>query len=193
MKPGWQCIDVGANFGYFTVLLADLVGLTGHVEAWEPSEELQRCLAHTLELSGMRERVTPMHCAAGHVAGSAFLCRQGNDYASAVVRGESEDQDAEQVPMHPLASTRLKSVDFVKLDAEGMEFEAWVGLGDIRPKAALIEWTPSRYESPAAFMAMLRSQGYTIGRVNSAGDVDGPGDDLLEVKGTEMLWVERSA
>ena len=37
IQPGMVAIDVGANFGYYTVLMADLVGPEGHVFAVEPN------------------------------------------------------------------------------------------------------------------------------------------------------------
>ena len=33
IQPGWRCVDVGANVGYFTLLMADAVGPDGRVAA----------------------------------------------------------------------------------------------------------------------------------------------------------------
>src|SRR5580700_7501265 len=37
-RPGDYVIDGGANIGFFTVLLSKLVGLDGHVLAFEPGQ-----------------------------------------------------------------------------------------------------------------------------------------------------------
>src|SRR5262245_55869313 len=36
-SPGAWCLDIGANHGYYTVLMADAVGRHGHVLAVEPN------------------------------------------------------------------------------------------------------------------------------------------------------------
>lgn len=42
VQPGWRCVDVGANVGYFTLLMADLVGPEGAVLAVEPIKLMLR-------------------------------------------------------------------------------------------------------------------------------------------------------
>lgn len=37
LKPGDHFLDVGANYGYFTLLAAEIVGQSGKVEAYEPA------------------------------------------------------------------------------------------------------------------------------------------------------------
>lgn len=197
VKPGWHCLDVGANFGYFTILLADLVGESGRVEAWEPSPALFRCLEPTVALSGFGARVAIVACAAGTEIGpeTRYLVRRGHDYASATIRTQyvaTSRHAQEPVKERRLESvTALERVDFVKLDVEGMEPEAWASLGEKLPQAALIEWTPTRYAEPRAFLDTLRAQRYSIGRVDPQGDVIPAGDELLEAQGSEMLWIER--
>ena len=39
IRPGWACVDVGAHLGYFTLLLAHLVGKVGKVFAFEAHPE----------------------------------------------------------------------------------------------------------------------------------------------------------
>src|SRR5436853_284660 len=40
LRPGMVAIDVGANYGYYSLLFAALVGDTGHVYAIEPNPEI---------------------------------------------------------------------------------------------------------------------------------------------------------
>jgi hypothetical protein len=95
--------------------------------------------------------------------------------------------------------SELDRIDFVKIDAEGMEPDVWQSLGEKRPEAALIEWTPRKYKDAAGFLNTILYWGYRIGRVNQHGDVDPVGkmgDDvsaLLAEPGWQALWLERSA
>lgn len=205
VKKGWSCIDVGANFGYYTVLLADLVGVkegTGYVEAWEPSQDLLRRLRKTLELNGLDARVDLVECAASSQRGTVRLERQPNRYGSAKVR----PADGGQVLEHSgalVTSLRLdekwpkdQPVDFVKIDAEGHEPEIWQGMTEVLargwPKAMLMEWSPSLYSDPGSFGAMILGSGFSIGVVNGEGNVTPTTvADLLAVKGHADLWLER--
>ena len=53
LTPGWACIDVGANHGYYTLLMADAVESTGRVCAIEPNPQLAERLALTLEVKSV--------------------------------------------------------------------------------------------------------------------------------------------
>ncbi len=57
VQPGWVVYDVGANIGYITLLLAQAVGETGYVYAFEPLPENLPRLQRNLELNGLGGRV----------------------------------------------------------------------------------------------------------------------------------------
>ena len=40
LKPGMVAIDVGANVGYFSMLMAERVGSAGRVQAFEPNPSM---------------------------------------------------------------------------------------------------------------------------------------------------------
>jgi FkbM family methyltransferase len=58
LRPGDVAFDLGANAGYFTLLMASLVGVTGHIHCFEPNPPLTTMLAESITLSGYQERVT---------------------------------------------------------------------------------------------------------------------------------------
>jgi FkbM family methyltransferase len=53
LKPGDIAVDVGANIGFFTVLMGKLVGPTGKVHAFEPHPENVRRLHRNLVLNDL--------------------------------------------------------------------------------------------------------------------------------------------
>jgi len=194
VKRGWQCIDVGAAFGYYTLLLAELGA--AKIEAWEPNPRLTRCLDQTLALNGLTATVTVQAFAAevGYV--SRYLAGQLRDYGSGRLITDYEPGGPivqAMVQGRPIGKvTTVDCLDFVKLDAAGMEPEAWQSLGAKLPQAALIKWTPSRYGDPGMFLGVLREQGYRIGRVTAQGDVDKvSGDELVGAADAMALWLER--
>jgi FkbM family methyltransferase len=52
VRPGDVVLDIGANIGLHTALLADLVGPAGHVHAFEPQHDLLYALQRTAEYAG---------------------------------------------------------------------------------------------------------------------------------------------
>jgi len=62
---GMNAIDVGANFGYYTILLGALVGETGHVVAVEPAPATAAMLRRSVELNGFQKFTTVVEAAAG--------------------------------------------------------------------------------------------------------------------------------
>ncbi|HYH83501.1 MAG TPA: FkbM family methyltransferase [Longimicrobium sp.] len=58
VRPGGTVVDVGANHGFFTVLLALLVGEGGRVEALEPNPVVAAALDEVLGRNGVAERVS---------------------------------------------------------------------------------------------------------------------------------------
>src|SRR5580704_18481859 len=53
LKPGMTVFDVGANFGYYTVLFGQAVGATGQVVAIEPVPATASVLRRTIALNGL--------------------------------------------------------------------------------------------------------------------------------------------
>src|SRR6266481_1911926 len=52
VRDGMVAIDIGANFGYYTILLAALVGERGHVYAIEPAPATAVMLRRSVQLNG---------------------------------------------------------------------------------------------------------------------------------------------
>lgn len=52
LRRGAVVADVGANLGYFTLLMADLTGAEGHVLSFEPNPELAQRVRKSIEING---------------------------------------------------------------------------------------------------------------------------------------------
>ena len=52
LRPGWHCLDIGANHGYYTLIMADAVGQHGRVAPVEPTPRLAELLRQTLDVNG---------------------------------------------------------------------------------------------------------------------------------------------
>ena len=55
VRPGSNVLDIGANIGFYTSLLSDLIGSEGHVHAFEPEPTNFK---HLSAITGERKNVT---------------------------------------------------------------------------------------------------------------------------------------
>lgn len=58
MKDGAVVLDVGANFGYYTLLMSDLIGPSGKCIAFEPNPGVAAKLRKTIAINGFESRAT---------------------------------------------------------------------------------------------------------------------------------------
>jgi FkbM family methyltransferase len=135
VKPGDTVIDVGAHIGYFTLLLAALVGPKGRVFAFEPHpDNYQRLLQH-LAINGLTN-VTPFHMAVGHKCGVVDLwVNRDNDGGHAlfdVGMIAANTKSAAHPQRYPVWMTTLDTVcpthaALMKMDIEGSEHNVMKG------------------------------------------------------------------
>ena len=177
VRPGDTVLDIGANVGAHTLPLAQLVGPTGRIFAFEPTrfafEKLQRNLMLNPELVPRvtLQQVALMESATvpvpEHIYSSWPLDTQESLHA--VHGGQLQDTDgaAAQTLDQVVAAAGVARVDFVKLDVDGHEPQVLAGaLGTLRrfkPKI-LIEWAPYLFEGRDSLLdsalEALRSLGY---------------------------------
>ena len=122
LQPGMRAVDVGANFGIYTSLLARGVGPGGRVWALEPASSTLECLAETIALNSFSQ-VDAVRIALSDRAGTARLgIDRNSELNSLAVRA---GQPTEEVPLATLdgfaAAAGAANIDFLKLDAEGEE------------------------------------------------------------------------
>jgi len=124
IQPGQKVIDIGANYGVYTVSIAQAVGPSGHVWAFEPASATAGFLGESLAANGFGN-VTLERCALSGVAGSARLSVHSHAELNALIRDAGSTEPAETVPLVTLDGYAEKAgwpdIDFVKMDAEGEE------------------------------------------------------------------------
>jgi FkbM family methyltransferase len=164
VAPGMHVADIGANFGYYSLLMADLVGPAGRLLAVEPNPPVADTLKRTLELNGFASRSTVVAAAAGSGEGEGrLMVPVGEPKNAALVSRAAPNDDGSlvAVPIHSLDMLLrdFPRVDFLKIDAEGAEEDIILGLGQVierwRPRIVL-EFNPGRCRDPQGLLVRLR-------------------------------------
>jgi FkbM family methyltransferase len=133
-------IDVGANFGTYTLGLAPTVGPLGKIHAFEPQRIIFNMLAGSIALNSL----TNVYChnvAIGGHKGSIEVpqfdysmplnfgsIEFGAEQCEQLTQNRMHDPErVEHVPVVTIDSFSFKRVDLMKIDAEGMELEVLAG------------------------------------------------------------------
>jgi FkbM family methyltransferase len=165
VKPGWSVVDVGANHGYYTLLLADLVGPEGKVAAIEPNPHLCSLLARSVAVNGFGG-IVEVHeeAAVGEDDQSLSFYVPENEPKNARIVQSGFDAPAEgsvlSISGRSLANTLAAwpRVDFLKIDVEGAEEAVIAGLESILVRDhpdMVLEFNAGRCTEPAAFLERL--------------------------------------
>ncbi|MFX0138469.1 MAG: FkbM family methyltransferase [Candidatus Hodarchaeota archaeon] len=126
IKPKQTCIDVGASFGWYTVLMSKHVGEGGHVYSFEPipptfkvlekNVQLNDCKNVTLSNTGLDETngQKDFYIAEVGVSGSMKLHTYDKSYDKFRCQCQKLDDYC--------SKKNVQHVDFIKADIEGAEF-----------------------------------------------------------------------
>ena len=125
LKPGDTALDIGANFGLYTILAAKQVGREGRVLAFEPNPNSLRYLRLNILLN-RQSHIEVVPVALSNEEGETeFICVSQGAYSALKVAETPGTTSAIRVRQTTLdaiaAAESLYLVDFVKMDAEGAE------------------------------------------------------------------------
>jgi FkbM family methyltransferase len=143
VKEGDIVVDLGANIGYFTLLAAKLVGKKGKVFAFEPEPKNFNYLTKNIKLNNYTNVVLEQKAVsdrAGKI--KLFLCPYDSGHHTinqpngieAYRLGRSGDVtsiDIETVTLDGYLKGEVDRVDVIKIDVEGAEMLALLGMDGI--------------------------------------------------------------
>jgi FkbM family methyltransferase len=137
LKPGMVAVDVGANVGWHTLLMARQVGSAGRVLAVEANPSVRQRLALHVAINGLSQvEILPYALAASAGRLSFFGpaeddAESGNGHVVAEAAGAKRPTGLIEVEARTLdsvvESTRLTCLDLIKIDVEGYEWPVLQG------------------------------------------------------------------
>lgn len=135
VTSGMTVLDIGANQGFYTILMAQKVGPRGKVIAFEPAPGEFSKLRWNVRINRCRNVVPePVALSSRDGLADMFVCLDGFGSLSSLRRPAGDMKGRiklTQVPITTLDSyvrqKNIASVDFMKIDAEGGELEILKG------------------------------------------------------------------
>jgi FkbM family methyltransferase len=180
IRPGERFLDIGANVGYFTVLLAKAMpGIT--IDSVEPDPDNLRALEFNLWVNRVEAQIWPLalddtdrhlllsgnqtnlgDLRVGRLAGS------NGSAPSQVEEGLDEQWAVPSASGNEVFAGR--SFDVIKIDVQGWEFAVLDGLTDVLDRSPgvriVAEFQPgilrSQHRVPTDVLASYRSNGYRL-------------------------------
>ncbi len=177
LGPGDTFVDVGAHWGYFSLLAADLVGAEGRVLSIEADPRIFRTLSRNAALNGLPQ-LEVVHLAAAGSEGTITLDgyeEEGDNWgiskiaaANHMLDGKNSFQVRARAVDDMLDERAVGRVDLLKMDIEGAEDFALDGMQrgirDGRYQRILLELHPAELaqhgKSAAGVLTRLRAAGY---------------------------------
>ena len=131
--PGDRCLDVGANYGWYTLLLSHLSGTAGEVHAFEPVPETFRMLRRNFETAGSPPNIVLNNMGVADAPGRASMhvfagLPNGHSSLSDMGRKDFYAVECELITLDEYLGNRPgPPIRFVKCDAEGGELKVLWG------------------------------------------------------------------
>jgi FkbM family methyltransferase len=128
LLPGMTVVDVGANYGIYSLVSASLVGSDGKVIAFEPASSTADYLTRSMQLNGF-ENVRLFRCALSDHSGETSLFLSDNSELNSLqpTKGGRTETVLLRTLDDCLEEAGVTVPDFVKLDAEGEEARVLCG------------------------------------------------------------------
>lgn len=124
LAAGQTAIDVGANYGVYTLSMATLVGHSGRIYAFEPDTATAGMLGASLAANGYGQVQVIERAVSDSKRRGIFRIENNSELNRLIEESESEGSDG-GVDVTTLDDCRKEfgwgAVDFIKIDAEGQE------------------------------------------------------------------------
>lgn len=146
VRPGDVCLDIGANFGWYTTLLNALAGPSGAVHSFEPVPRVFESLVKNVALAGTPANIVLNNVALGDEPGTAVMhifAGLPNGYTSLSAQGR-DDYTTVESPLLVLDTYlrehRVGPINFIKMDVEGAELMCLRGAKSLFQQAVPPIW-----------------------------------------------------
>jgi FkbM family methyltransferase len=164
VRPGMVCWDIGANVGFYTMLLAELVGPGGKVYTFEPLPRNVDLLGRHVTMNGY-QNVVILPCALGGFDGEAHFDPGPN---ASMGRMAAEGQLV--VPCSKadtlLAAGKVEVPDVVKIDVEGAEADVLSGARLVMDQHPTLLLATHGDSSRRHCIELLTALGYEVRALN---------------------------
>ncbi|OJY81404.1 MAG: hypothetical protein BGP13_15540 [Sphingobacteriales bacterium 40-81] len=204
VKPGNICLDIGANVGYFSVLMAALTGDQGRTIAIEPNPGVAKLLSLTAGINGPGFEVAQVALADKEGKMRLKVPNESFGDASIIERIDNITKAKSVVKVRTatldnlLNELNVDKVDIIKMDVEGAEPMVFEGMRQTIAKnkniQIIIEYSPFLYDNPRVFTEYLFSE-FIVRRIKDVEQIqdldESAIDSLVNLRDHTDLYLQK--
>jgi len=179
VRPGDKVIEVGANVGYYTLIIGSLIGPTGHLHTFEANPRVAKLLRRTIGSSGASDWITLHENIVADRAGTMTFSSSTQAGGAGGIF-ENGREFGEDTLLNEVKAVRLddlfpdQTFDLMRIDAEGSELLILNGalalLDRSKSIKLCVEWSVymmTRRGDVAALIDRLGSMGFKFWRIDN--------------------------
>lgn len=176
VSRGDSVMDLGANIGFYTLIMAEIVGEEGEVFAFEPDPPNFEKLEASVELNGF-DNVRLEQKAAFHRTGKHELYISEEDRSTHRLYPSEDRRKCITIDTVKIDEYLTdEEFDFIKIDVEGAEYKALEGMRKTinrsGPLKMVVELSPPDLAgfdvTPGEYMDLLRGFGFELYVIDEA-------------------------
>jgi FkbM family methyltransferase len=139
IKPDFQILDIGANIGLHSMIMAKELSSNGKIYSFEPSKKTYSSLVENIKLNGLGASISTFNLALSNKAETLFLAAPESaniseadaDAYNSLRHTQTGKGNAEEIQAITLDSwiikENIKKIDLIKIDIEGAELLCFQG------------------------------------------------------------------
>ena len=176
IRTGMTFVDIGANSGYFSLLVSSILGTAGKIFAIEPTPSTYERMVKNIQYNNFKN-IKPYNVALSEKSGFSYIFVDPvSDGSNSLV--ENQNRRKYKVTLSTLDDIMLPSLpDLVKIDVEGFEYEVLKGASKTileNEKVRLIieqnrHWLRVRKQGYDNVINLLRENGFKIFEIQKIG------------------------
>tara|TARA_A100001037_G_scaffold301543_1_gene331307 strand:- start:1656 stop:2534 length:879 start_codon:yes stop_codon:yes gene_type:complete len=187
--PGNIVIDIGANIGFFTLIMADIVKKEGKVFSFEPESKNFQLLEKNVKVNNL-SNVILENKAVGNINGETDMYLASNEdniysqsmhriYSSNIVSQNSTPVKIKIIRLDDFFEKLelIEKIDLIKIDVEGAEFDVLKGMSKIldlnKDLRIIMEFSIENLQDfgskPDEVMDFLLKKNFRLWKINEIG------------------------
>jgi FkbM family methyltransferase len=181
VKEGMVFADIGANIGYYSLLVSQLVGKEGKIYAFEPAPENYSTLLKNIEMNGYQNIITVNKAVSNTNGIVRFFIDESNPLYhklknSKDIKGTIE---VNATTLDDYFKDKERKIDIIKMDVEGAELAVLKGMRRVMTEnknlIILAEFSPENLRlfgaNPDDFLHELVENGFKIYEIDMKEEV----------------------
>ena len=177
IKNGEVLVDVGANIGYFTLIMAKLSGSSGKIFSFEPENKNFEILEKNVKINNYQNVVLEKKGVSDRNGVNKFFLSSKNTgmHSLQKIRDDSKEVKIDVIKLDDYFFTLdlVEKISLIKIDVEGAEFQVLNGMKTIlknKNLKLLIEFIPDHLKkhgtNPSDVLKILEDNDFKLYQIN---------------------------